>query len=290
MKHPASKIYQKVQRYVFFVLHLGDEPYLRVAKELHYVANLLAVRNLLLYLATYVEYVVLTVEHQTVGIGYVGYDLLILAQTLHSMGVGTSILYGVVDGNDVWWHILGDKGIGTHHSVSAYAGIGIDYYVGREDDIVLYHHLACYLAAVAYYIVVAYVYVVADVHSLHEEIVVGYASGRRLILSTGSLNAGACYGDVFTYDVVVANDGERIAPMIFEILGYGTNNGAMVHLIILAHARTIHYTGEGIDDAIVAYLHITLDIGKRHNGHVLAELCLWVYVCFVGNHNLGSLL
>ena len=72
--------------------------------------------------------------------------------------------------------------------------------------------------------------------------------------------------------------------MIFEILGYGTDNGALVHLIILAHARTIHYTGEGIDDAIVAYLHITLDIGKRHNSHVLAELCLWVYVCFVGNH------
>ena len=40
-------------------------------------------------------------------------------------------------------------------------------------------------------------------------------------------------------------------------------------------------------DSIIAdsaYLHITLDIGKRHDGHVLAELCLWVYVCFVGNH------
>ena len=153
-----------------------------------------------------------------------GYDLLVLAQTLHSMGVGTCILYGVVDGYDVWWHILGNKGVGTYHSVATYAGKGIDHHIGGEDDIVFYHHLACYLTAVAYDIVVAHMHIVTDVHSLHEEIVVGYASGRRLTLSTGSLNAGAGYGDVFTYDVVVANDGERIAPMIFEVLGYSPHH------------------------------------------------------------------
>ena len=260
-------------------LHLSDKSYLRVSEELHYIAYLLAIGYLLFYLTADIENVILTIEHQAIGIGYVADDFLVLAQTLHSLLVGSCIFYGVVDGNDIWWNILGNEGIGTYHSVSAYAGIGIDNNVGRENDVIFYEHLACYLAAIAYYVVVTYVDIVADVHALHEEVVGADACSKLL-----AFIAGACYGDILAKDIVIAYDGECLTSMIVEILGYGTDNGSLVHLIVLAHAGAVHDAGEGIDNTVVAYLHVTFYVGEWHDGYVIAYLRLGVYVCFVGNH------
>ena len=64
-----------------------------------------------------------------------------------------------------------------------------------------------------------------------------------------------------------------------EVLRYRTNNRALVHLVVGTHACAVEYAYEGIDDAVVAYLHVAFDVDERIYFAVLSYLCIGRYFC-----------
>lgn len=213
------------------MLYLGDDAYLRVAEELDDVADEGTVGHLLLNLVDSIEEGRLAVEHKAVGIGNMLQRLLVDAMLTGHLHVNTAEL-DMLGADDVGRHVLGERGTGLNHSAAAYTGLGILDDAGREDDAILDEAVAGNLRTIAENTAVAHLGVVADMGTFHEHVVV---AENGLAATMG----GTVDDDILADDVVVAQDTLRLLATELKVLRQGADDAALVHLIILAHARTI---------------------------------------------------
>ena len=75
----------------------------------------------------------------------------------------------------------------------------------------------------------------------------------------------------------VANDTLRLLAPEFKVLGQGTDDSALMDLVLLTHARTIHDTHKGKEDATITNLHVVLNIDEREYLTIIADFRLWRY-------------
>ena len=86
---------------------------------------------------------------------------------------------------------------------------------------------------------------------------------------------GTVDNHILTEDVEVADDQLALLAFEMEILGQGTENGTLMHLIIITHARTVQDTDERKDDTVVANDNIILDIYEGIYFTIIADFRLW---------------
>ena len=219
----------------FFVdtlaLYFGDDAQLRVTEELDDVADEGTVGHLLLNLVDGIEEGRLAVEHEAVGVGDVLQRLLVDAMLTSHLHVDTAIL-DVLGADNVGRHVLGERGTSLNHSATAHTGLSILDDAGGEDDTILDEAVAGNLRTIAENTTVADLGIVADVGTLHEDVVVAENS-------LAATMSGTIDDDILADDVIVAQDALRFLAAELEVLRQGTDDAALVHLIILAHARTI---------------------------------------------------
>ena len=75
-----------------------------------------------------------------------------------------------------------------------------------------------------------------------------------------------------------------------EVLWLCSENRVLIDFVVAAHTHSVHDGGVGIDDAVVAYFDVALDICEGIDGDVLSELRLGVDICFVADiaHGVGN--
>lgn len=87
--------------------------------------------------------------------------------------------------------------------------------------------------------------------------------------------AGAAYATVddyiLAYDVVVAYGTVGLFTFPTEILRVGTDNRSLVYLVVFTDFCTADYAGMRHYLAVVAYLDISIDVGKRMDCDVVAD-------------------
>ena len=103
--------------------------------------------------------------------------------------------------------------------------------------------------------------VVRDVYAFVNEVAVADASRP---VGFG----GAVDHHILANHVVVADQQERIASLIIEVLRLGSDYGSVIHLVAASHACPTHHTGVRHDLAIVANLNILIDVGEGMNDYV----------------------
>lgn len=136
----------------------------------------------------------------------------------------------------------------------------MNFALASDADAETEHHMAPYLG------------VVADVHLVHEIVVV--ANGRGLVSMYAARD-----DDILTDVVAVADsDMSRLPFLVVEILWGATDDGVLKDDVVIAHTRAVEYGGMGLDDAVVADDNVTFDVGKRTDFYVFAELGFGVYV------------
>lgn len=152
-------------------LYLADDAVFSFPNELDNVADFGRIGHLLVYLYAGVEHGSLSVEHKSVGIGYVFNHFFADFQFAANRRVHTVVGNRAAASYDVRWNVAGKGGSCRYVSGSPYACPGFLNDAGRVDCTVGNLAIACNLGAVAEYAVVAHLGVVADVHALHEEVV-----------------------------------------------------------------------------------------------------------------------
>jgi len=236
------------------------------------VPNFGSVGYLLLYLVGGIKDAGLAVEHQTVGIGNVLQRLLIDTM-LAAYGEVDSAVLSLVGNNDIGWNIFREGSASLYHGTNANACLGIFNDTTGEDDGILNQTVACNLRTIAEDAAVSNLGVMRDVCTLHQEVVV----------ADGGLSAAMC-GTVDDYilsdNVVVADDALRLLPSEFEVLRQCTDDGALVYLVVVTHARTIKNADEGEDDAVVTNHHIVLNVHKGEYLTIVADFRLGRYFSF----------
>ena len=111
----------------------------------------------------------------------------------------------------------------------------------------------------------------ADVGTLHEHVVV---ADDGLTATVGS----AIDDHVLADDIVVADDALRLLAAELEVLRQSADDATLMHLVVTAHARTIHNRDEGEDDAVIANHHVVLDIDEGEYLTVVADFRLRGYI------------
>ena len=87
-----------------------------------------------------------------------------------------------------------------------------------------------------------------------------------------SLGMNASVDDhVFTDHVVVADNTFRRLPFPAEVLRFGSDYGALIYAVVLAHAGAGEHRCVGLYFAAVADYDIFVDIGERVDGDVGAD-------------------
>ena len=243
----------------------GDDAELGSLEELDDVSDLGAVGHLVDNLVDGVEERRTAVEDQTVSVGNVLQNLFIDSMLAAYGKVDTAI--GVLlRGDDIRRYVARESGACLYHGALSDACLGVLDNGTGEDDAVLNQAVAGNLSAVAEDAVVANLGVVADVGTLHEHVLVaddGLAAGM----------CGTVDDNVFADDVAIADDALRLLATELEVLWQGTDDGTLMHLVALAHACAAADADEGEDDAVVAYLHVVLNINEGEYLTVVADFC-----------------
>ena len=92
---------------------------------------------------------------------------------------------------------------------------------------------------------------------------------------------GAVYDNVFPDIVIVADYQARLVAAEIKVLRVSAQHGVLEYAVAASHACAVHYADVRIDYAVVAYDNVAFDVRKRIDGHVLADTCVRVDVCFV---------
>jgi len=256
---------------------LTHDASLGVLEEGDDVPYLGTVRHLVFNLLDNVVDAGLAVEEQTVGVGDVLLYLLVYLGKIHHRGVRSAVLHGGAAGDNVGWHVVGECTSGLNQRQVASTGVGVLNGSRGEDDTVAYDAVAGNLHTVAEDTMCAYNGVVTDVYALKDEVVV--ANNGTAVTIRATVN-----DHVLTDNVVVTYLHVRLLTTIVEVLRQGGNDGALVNLVAIADARTVKDADKGEDDAVVAYLHVVLDINEGEYLTVVADtslgadLSFWTYL------------
>ena len=130
---------------------------------------------------------------------------------------------------------------------------------------------------------IANTHVMRDVNTLHDEVTVTYNRLTRRKSCT-------IYHHILSDDVVVANHQLRFITDILKVLRNCSQNGTLMHRIVLTHTSTVHHTDKRINGTSFTNHNIAFDIGKRHNRNVVPDLCSGVDECLGMNilrHNVS---
>jgi len=252
-----------------------DDTNLRSSDELDDVSDEWPVGDLLLNLVHCVEHRRLAVEQQTVGVGNVFQCLLVDTMLARHLHIDTTIL-DMLGTYDIRRNVLRERRTSLDHRTLSHARLGILDDAGREDDTILDDAVACYLRAIAEDAAIAHLRVVRDVGTLHQHVVV---AENGLTTSVRS----AVDDDVLADDVTITDNALRLLATELKVLRQGSDDTALMHLILRAHARTIHNTDEGEDDAAVAYFDVVLDINEGEYLTIVADFRLRADFGFGGN-------
>ena len=255
-------------------LYLRDNTELGGSNELDDVADGRAVGHLLLNLIYSVEDRYIAVEYQTVGVGDVFECLLVDTMCTTNRGVDTAVL-SMLGADDVGRDVLRECCTGLNHSATSDTCLGILDDGAGEDDAVFDDAVAGNLRAVAKDAAVANLRVMADVGTLHEHVLV---ADDGLAARVG----GTVDDNVLADDVAVADDALRLLTTELEVLGQGTDDGALMDFVVLAHTCSATDADEGEDNATIAYLHVVLDIHEGEYLTVVADLSLGTDLSFGG--------
>ena len=243
----------------------GDDAELGSLEELDDVSDLGAVGHLVDNLVDGVEERRTAVEDQTVSVGNVLQNLFIDSMLAAYGKVDTAV--GVLlRGDDIRRYVARESGACLYHGALSDACLGVLDNGTGEDDAVLNQAVAGNLSAVAEDAVVANLGVVADVGTLHEHVLV----------ADDGLAAGVCGtvdDNVFADDVAIADDALRLLATELKVLWQGADDSSLVHLVALAHACAATDADEGEDDAVVAYLHVVLNVNEGEYLTVVADFC-----------------
>ena len=134
--------------------------------------------------------------------------------------------------------------------------------------------ITCHLGTITKGTIVVNLCIMRHVNTLHKEVSI---ANHSFAIGKGS----TVYHHILSKDILVSNFQTGIIALMVEILRFGSKHSILIYLVTLAHACSIHDAHIGIDNAVVAYHHIPLDISKGIDSHIIPYLCFWVYVCFV---------
>ena len=90
--------------------------------------------------------------------------------------------------------------------------------------------------------------------------------------------SGTVHDDIFTNHVIIANEQQRIPTFIFKILRFSPQDSMLEHTVVCPHAGSAQHAGVGHNLAIITYLYIFIDVGKRVNGNILPQLGACIYI------------
>lgn len=209
---------------------------------------------------------------EAVGVGDVAEDAVGRLEVLEDNGIDTVVSTGVAADNDIGGHIALYAASALHEGATANAHTLLDDGTATLDGAIVEFAVACHTHTDTDHAVVVNMHVVADVHLVHEVVVVANGGDLVGISATGDNHVLA---DV----VVVANDyAGRITRLIVEILRCGTNYSILVNNVAATHGRSAEDTGMCLDGTVVANDHTVLDVGKGFYGDVSTQFGVGVYV------------
>lgn len=186
--------------------------------------------------------------------------------------VDTVVAGRIPSHNDVGRHILLDS------------AATLDKRVASDMDILLYDNTAGLDGAVVYLAISGYAHsdtddavvvnqnIVTDVYLVHQEVSVTDSRGFAFVYT-------ACNNHIFTDAVIVANGHVGFLPFhIMEILRSSSDDGILIHNIIVAHDGSFEDACMRHNDTIVTDYYILVDIGKGLDLNVFAQFGTWVYI------------
>ena len=231
------------------------------------VLDLRTIGHLIANLFDDIENARLSVEEQTIGVGYVVLYLLVDLGIVHHRRVRTTILHRITTGNDVGRHVVREGRTCLNQREVSGTGVGILDGTRGEDDTIADLAVAGDLRTIAEHAVVAHHRIVADMGSFEQEVM---AADLRHAVAVGT----SVDDDILADDVVVADLHIRLGATEAEVLRQGSDDGALMDLVALTDARAVADGDEGEDDAVVTDLHVVLDIHEGEYLTVVADLRL----------------
>ena len=209
---------------------------------------------------------------EAVGIGDVAEDAVGRLKMLQDNGVDSMVSTRVAADNNIRRHVALHAASALNEGATANAHTLLDDGAATLDGAIVEFAVACHTHTDTDNAMVVNLDIVADVHLVHEVVVV--ADGGCLV------GISATSDNHVLADVVVVTDNYMggIASFVVEILRRGTDDGVLVNEIAAAHGRTAEDTGMCFDDTIIAYYHAVFDVGKRFDGDVSTQLGFGVYV------------
>lgn len=252
--------------------HVAHDTILRALDEIENVLNFLAHGDLL----GNFEYGILQTEvacvDDAIGIGDVAEHTFGFAFMLEHDGVHTMVGGGVSSENDVGRHVFLYATSTLNEREASHANVLLNYHAIALYGAVVKLALASDASADSYYTMVEYVYVVADMHAVHDEILVADGCG---LVGVGATS----YHNVLADAVVVAYDHLCGLPFyVMEVLWGSSNDGVLENDVSRPHCRSFKDACVGLDNAVVANYHVLLNVGEGAYFNVLTKFCFWVNV------------
>ena len=245
------KRYERIQE----SLHLGNNTTLGCLDKLHEIAYFRAIGHLLFHLEHRVEHACLPVEHQSIGVSDVFNVLRVYAIGFQHHGVYPAISQRFTAKYDVRRHVFRERCACLNHGAVTNSSLGVLNNARREYHAVANYAVAGNLSAVAEHAIVAYLRVMRNVRAFHQEVVIADNGFATLVRS-------AVDNHVFADGVVVADDEERPFAHEIEVLGQRSQHRTLINTVSTAHACAVKYAYEGVDNAVVAYLHIVFYVDE----------------------------
>lgn len=271
MKAMRSRcLYRKIDS-VFFA-HVADDAMFRTLYEVEYVLDFVAHGDLLGNFDDSVFKAEVGRVNDAVRVGDVAQYAFGGIEMLQNNGVEAVVAGGITTEYNIRRYIFLYAAATLHEREAAYVDALLDDGTTALDGVVIYFTLAGYADTDADNTIIMDDDVVADVHLVHEEVVVTNGCG-----TVGMDAAG--YDYVFADTVVIAND--NVGGGTFyevEVLRRCADNGILVDDVATTHGRTFKDTGMGHDNAVVTDTYALFDVSKRFDLHIIAKLGCGVYV------------
>ena len=157
--------------YKAWILYLADDSLLCPTHEVYYAADFGRIGHLLVYLDAGIKHGGLAMEQQPVGIGNVLLYLRLDPGRIADSRIHAMVLYRTSARNDIRRNVLGEGRTGLYHRILSHTGVRLLDDVRGDDRTRTDPAVSCDLSTIAEDAMVADNSVVADMRSLHQEIV-----------------------------------------------------------------------------------------------------------------------
>ena len=248
-----------------------DDAQLRSLDEGDDMLDLRTHRNLVANHEQRIEQAGVALVNNTVSMADMLDDFFVEPFVLQNIGIDAVEGCRFLGSNDIRRDIATETATGLNHRPRTDAAPLAHQDIAAEDDEVFQEAIPGNLAAIAEDAAVGNHRIVGNMHPFVEEVPV---SNLGLALR----RSGTVHDDIFTEDVVVADKQQRIPTFIFEILRFGTQDSMLENTVVCTHASSAQHAGVGHNLAIITYLYIFIDVGKRVNGNILPQLGACIYI------------